>query len=176
MPPKKNRVKAPASAPVPQNLDEANVAVREIGGLNRELTRIEVAMAEELAAVKERYEAKAAPLKESVAGLTTALQTWCEANRVTLTKDGKIKTAALPAGEVGWRMRPPRCTVRGEESVLDNLRRLGLVRFIRTREEVNKEACLNEPQLATTVPGISISQGEYFFVVPFEAELSEVSA
>ena len=175
MPPKKNRIKAPAATPVPQNIDEANLAVRQIGIAQRELTRIEVAMAEELAAIKERYETEAAPFKESVTGLQGALQTWCEANRGTLTRDGKIKTADLPAGQVGWRMRPPRCTVRGEETVLDALRRLGLSRFIRTKEEVNKEACLNEADVASAVPGISISQGEDFFVVPFEAELAEVA-
>lgn len=176
MPPKKNRLKAPATAPVPQNLDEANASVREIGMAQRELARIEAQMNDALAATKEEHETLAAPHKEAIAARTAALQTWCEANRATLTKEGKVKTAQLPAGEIGWRMRPPRCTVRGEESVLDAMRRLGLIRLIRTKEEVNKEACLNEPHIAGAVPGITISQGEDFFVVPFEAELSEVVA
>ena len=74
-----------------------------------------------------------------------------------------------------WRLRPPSVAVRGVEAVLDQLRRLGLKRFIRQKEEVNKEAILNEPEAVSHVPGISISQGEDFVVTPFEAELAEVA-
>ena len=73
------------------------------------------------------------------------------------------------------RMRPPSVRVTGSEAVLDALRRMGLRRFIREREEVNKDAILNEPDAVADVPGISISQGEDFVVVPFEAELAEVA-
>jgi phage host-nuclease inhibitor protein Gam len=65
--------------------------------------------------------------------------------------------------------------VTGAEAVLDVLRKLGLARFIREKEEVNKEAILNEPEAVSHVPGISISQGEDFVVVPFEAELAAVA-
>jgi len=50
------------------------------------------------------------------------------------------------------------------------------VRFIREKEEVNKEAILNEQDAVKHVPGISISQGEDFMVVPFEVELTEAPA
>jgi phage host-nuclease inhibitor protein Gam len=66
--------------------------------------------------------------------------------------------------------------VRGAEAVLDALRRAGLSRFIRTKDEVNKEAILNEPEAVARIPGISISQGEDFVVTPFEAELAEAKA
>ena len=59
--------------------------------------------------------------------------------------------------------------------MLDLLRRLGLKRFIREKEEVNKEAILNEPEAVAHVAGISISQGEDFIVTPFETELAEAS-
>ena len=64
-------------------------------------------------------------------------------------------------------------TVRPEDSVLDALRRMRLARFIRVKDEVNKEAILNEPEAVVNVPGISIIQGEDFIVQPFEAELAE---
>lgn len=68
---------------------------------------------------------------------------------------------------------PALVRVTGTEAVLDLLRRMGLTRFIRTKDEINKDAILNEPTAVTQVPGISISQGEDFVVVPFEAELAE---
>ena len=74
-------------------------------------------MNDELAAVKERYEATADPLRKQIDALTEGLHTWCEANRDTLTQHGKTKTAALPAGEVAWRTRPPSVRITGAEAV-----------------------------------------------------------
>jgi len=178
MPPlKKTRLKSPAVAVnVPQNRDSAAAAVAEIGTLNRQLARAEADMNDELAVVKARWEAAADPLRAQIAALTQGVQTWAEANRDSLTQGGKVKTAALATGELVWRLRPPSVRVTGAEAVLDALRRLGLARFIREKEEVNKEAILNEPAAVAHVPGIAISQGEDFVVVPFEAELAEVPA
>ena len=72
---------------------------------------------------------------------------------------------------MSWRQRPPSIAVRGIESVLENLRTLGLARFIRQKEEVNKEAMLNEPDIAATIAGITVVRGkEDFIIVPFEVE------
>lgn len=176
MPPKKTRLKTPAVAvTVPQSRDSAAQSVAEIGRLNRDLARLAADMNDELATVKARHEETAEPIRLKIEALTTGVQTWAEANRDALTQHGKVKTAALTTGEIAWRLRPPSVRVTGAEAVLDELRRLGLKRFIREKEEVNKEAILNEPEAVAHVPGISISQGEDFVVVPFEAELAEVA-
>lgn len=174
MAPKKNRLKTPAvRVDVPQSRDMAAQAVARIGIVNRDLARITADMNDELAAVKARWEAAAEPLQQQIKTLTEGVQTWAEANRDTLTQNGKVKTAALTTGEILWRLRPPSVRVTGAEAVLDALRRLGLKRFIRQKEEVNKEAILNEPEAVAHVPGIVISQGEDFVVVPFESTLAE---
>ena len=47
--------------------------------------------------------------------------------------------------------------------------RLGLDRFIRTKQEINKEALLNEPEVAKGIAGITIKTGvEDFVIKPFE--------
>lgn len=165
---------AAALYPVPQSRDEASDAIARIGIAQRERARIQAAMNDELAAVKERHEQQAAPWNEQIEQLSRGVHTWCEAHRSDLTKDGKVKFAGFPAGEVKWRMRPPSCTVRGAESVIEALKRLGLGRFVRTKEEINKEAILNEPEAVAGVAGIKIGQGEDFVIVPFETELEEV--
>lgn len=171
MPPK-TRIKAgPALAAVPQNRDEASQAVDEIGAATRELTRIEAEMNDRMAEIKTAYETQAAPLRARVDTLTLAIKTWAEANRDELTQHGKVKTHDLPAGQILWRTRPPSVRVTGVEAVLDSLRRMALERFIRVKEEVNREAILNEPETAARIPGIAISQMEDFVVVPFEVEL-----
>lgn len=164
---------AAAATPVPQSRDQVTDFIREIGERQRDVVRIQAAMNDELAAVKERFEAEAQPLQARIDALTQGIQIWSEANRDAITQGGKTKTAAFPSGEIAWRLRPPSVRITGQEAVLDILRRLGLNRFIRSKEEVNKEAILNEPAAVATVPGISIQQGEDFVVTPFEAELSE---
>lgn len=170
----KTRIKSRAATIiVPQSRDAAAAAVATIGRMQRDLARLNANMNDELATVKERYESLAEPLRLQSEGLTSGVQTWAEANREALTQNGKVKTAALTTGEISWRTRPPSVRVTGADAVLDTLRRLGLARFIREKEEVNKEAILNEPAAVALVPGIAISQGEDFVVSPFEAYLNE---
>lgn len=174
MPSKTQKVKQNAARfPVPQSRDQANDAIRRIGELSRERARIEADMNDHLAALKESFETQAEPLKTEIDALFDGVQTWCEAHR-TLLLPGAAKTAAFPAGEVAWRVRPPKCVIKGVEAVIDGLKRLGLGRFVRTKEEINKEAIINEPDTVRGVAGISIEQGEDFIITPYESELSQV--
>jgi phage host-nuclease inhibitor protein Gam len=172
MPPKTKSKRNAIAVAIPQNREAASDYVRIIGEEQRQLRRLEIEMNEAMANVKERFEQIADPLRKSIDARTEGLHTWCEANRDSLTQGGKVKTVALPAGEVAWRIRPPSVRITGAEAVLDALQRLGLTRFVRKKEEINKEAILNEPDAVRGVPGIAINQGEDFIVTPFEAELS----
>lgn len=173
---KTKRIKSEAAlAAIPQSREEATEYIAEIGRLQRERERIQTAMNDELAAVKQRYEEQAKPLADEIASLSTGVQTWCEANRSTLTRHGKVKHANLASGEVKWRTRPPKVTLRGKDNIIETFRRLNLHRFIRIKEDVNKDAILAEPEVGGTVPGVSITQGEDFVIVPFETELEEVA-
>lgn len=174
--PKPRLKKAATAVPVPQTRDAVTAAIREIGDRQRELARIAADMNDELAAVRERYERQAEPLNARVAELQAGVQTWCEANRDQLTNHGKVKSASFPSGDVQWRLRPPSVAVRGVEAVLDQLRRLGLKRFIRTKDEVNKEAVLADPAAVAQVAGLTINQGEDFVISPFETELASEAA
>ena len=173
---KATRLKQAAAAiTVPQTREQVAAAIAEIGTLNRDLARTQADMNDTLAKVKEEFETIAEPRRQRINALTQGVQIWCEANRDALTNGGKVKSAQLTTGEIGWRTRPPSVRVTGAEAVLNLLRRLGLKRFIRQKEEVNKEAILNEPEAVAHVAGISISQGEDFIVTPFETELTEVA-
>lgn len=173
--PKRIRQQA-ASFSIPQTRDQVIEAIAEIGRRQRERERVQATMNDELAAIKQRYEEEASPHNEAIRVLSRGVQTWCEANRNQLTQDGKVKHADLPSGKVGWRMRPPSVTVRGKEAVIDLLVRMGLSRFVRVKEEVNREAILAEPEAVRGVKGISITQAEDFIIVPFETSLEEVAA
>lgn len=163
-----------ADYPVPQTRETAVEAIAEIGRSQRERERIQAAMNDELAEIKRRYEEEARPHAEKITGLSAGVQTWCEANRAELTQDGRVKTANLSSGEVRWRTRPPSVSLKAVDNVIAALKDMKLTRFIRTKEEVNKEAILAEPEAARHVKGITIKQGEDFVIVPFETELEEV--
>ena len=171
---KAKRLKADAAYGVLQSRDAVVGAIAVIGAHARERLRIGAAMGDEIAAIKARYEEQAQPLSEEIVALTGGVQAWCEAHRDELTLGGKVKTAVLPTGEVKWRTTPPSVSVKGADAVMALLAQRGLDRFIRTKQEVNKEALLNEPDLAATVPGITISQREEFVIEPFEAALADV--
>ena len=160
---------------VPQNKDQANEFISEIGRLQRDRERIQADMNDDLAKIKERFEASALPLADRIRKLSLGVQLWCEANRADLTQSGKVKYAVLAAGKINWRMRPKKVVLRGKEVIVETLKSMGLARFIRTAEEVNKEALLAEEDVATAVPGISITQGEDFVITPHETQLEEVA-
>lgn len=165
----KQRIKAAAQQWVAQTQDDVAASIRTIGDVNRDITRLQAAMNDEIAEVIQRYQALIAPQQERLTSLQQGVQTWCEAHRDTLTGGGKSKSYSFITGSVMWRMRPPSCTVRGAESVIDTLKRLRLARFIRIKEEVNKEAILNEPQAIAGVAGLSVLTGvEDFVIEPFE--------
>ena len=166
-----------ATFPVPQTADEANDFVAKLGAAQRERQLIETAMNDELAAVKARCEAEAKPFKTEIEALTRGLHTFAEGHRDTLTRGGKVKFHRFAAGEIAWRTRPPKVSIKGGvEAVISAFKSLGLLQFVRIKEDLNREAMLSEPDVATMISGVSIgSAGEDFIVKPFETELEEVA-
>lgn len=149
--------------------EQVETAIKQVGDLQRELQRIATHQNDELAAITERYAPQIAELQERIKPLQKAIEVWCEANRAELTNNGKTKTGSFNTGEVQWRQRPPSVLIRKAEDVLERLRQLGLSRFIRSKDEPNKEAMLAEPDIAATVTGITIKKGvEDFVITPFE--------
>lgn len=160
---------------VPQSRAEAEEFIAEIGRLQRERTRIAADMNDRIAAIKQEFEAQAQPLGQDIRKLSSGLQIWSEANRAALTNHGKVKFALLASGKINWRTRPPKVCLRGKAKIIEACKRLGLDRFIRRAEDVNKEAMLAEKDVAKNIDGVTISQGEDFVITPFETELEEVA-
>ena len=171
----KTRIKTEAAATVFQTREEVDAAIAQIGIAQRERTAIEVAMNAELAAVRASYETLAAPRAAVIKEFRVGVQIWAEANRRELTREGRTKTVKLAAGEISWRTRPPKVRITGEGIVLAALKALGLERFIRTKEEIDKNAILADPEAVTAVKGITLAQGEDFVIKPFATDIEEVA-
>lgn len=165
------------NVPVPQDDSEAREAIREIGDLNREVLRIEAEMNDQIAALQQEYGARAAPLREQATARIEGLRMYAEANRDRLTGGGKVKYHRFATGEISWRLRPAKVTIRGKDAVIAAIKaaRLGK-KFLRVREDINKEAMLEDRVTAAAIKGVTIgSDGEDFIVEPFETELEEAS-
>jgi phage host-nuclease inhibitor protein Gam len=171
---KVTRLKQPAqkTAYVPQNRDECAEMINQIGRISRQIAGTQAAMNDEIAAVTDRYTGMVTPQEAILKQLQEGVQAFCEANRLELTQNGKIKSAEFVTGTVQWRQRPPSVTLKGVETVIETLKNLKLSKFIRTKEEVNKEAILLEPAKVKGIAGITIKTGvEDFVITPFENNL-----
>ena len=167
------RIKSKTLAAVPQSKNDCAESIRLLGDLQREFDRQRGEMNDHIAAVTQAHQPALADLSERMLALQGGIQAWCEAHRVDLCgeADKLGKTANLVTGEVSWRQRPPSVAIRGADTVLETLLRMGLGRFVRVKNEPNKEAMLNEPDAVRGIAGITIVSGvEDFIVVPFEAQ------
>lgn len=187
------KLKAPAGVRIPQSRDEAAQMIHEIGMAQRELTRRQADMNDELAEITAKHQPVLDGLTAKVKLLAGGVQAWCEANRDEITNDRKVKFANLLTGMVTWRARPPSVSISNVDAVLKTLKMLNLARFIRTKDEIDKDAILaayNAAKLAPTdspdrarliaeaapldmVSGITIKTGiEDFAIEPFEQEVT----
>ena len=164
-----------ANIPVPQDDSEARATIREIGEGNRAILRFEAEMNDKIAALQQEYGEKVAPLREAVTIKTDGLKMFCEVNRDRLTNGNKVKFAKFATGQISWRLRPAKVSIRGAEDVVAAIKAVGLAeRFVRVKEEINKDAMLEDKVTAGMIKGVSIgSEGEDFIVEPFETELKE---
>ena len=159
---------------VPQSKTDAMRDIRAIGDLQRDLARIDADVNDQIAVITSKAAPRIDNLRERIIALQEGVHTWCEAHRVELC--GKGKTANLVTGEVNWRKRPASVAITKVEDVLKRLRELGLTRFIREKEEVNKDAILAEPTAVAGVKGIKVvTDVEDFVITPFEVEVGEVA-
>ena len=163
--------------PVPQDDSEAREAIREIGDFNREALRLEAEMNDKIAALQQQYGEKVAPIREAVVAKQEGLQMYAEANRSRLTGNGKVKFHRFATGEISWRLRPAKVTIRGKDDVIDAIKAAKLgEKFLRVKEDINKDAMLEDRATAQAIKGVTIgSDGEDFIVEPFETELAEAS-
>ncbi len=163
--------KAKAISRVPQSREDAVWAVGRIGTLRREIARHKATADETVRVAGETLEAATAELMSELTEHEKGLQTWCEANRLALTAEGKVKYHDFGTGRINWRLRPPKVSIRGAEAVIEACKKLGLTQFLRTKEEINKEAMLADADKARTVAGVTItSEGEDFVIEPIEID------
>lgn len=169
--------KAAALVDVPQSGAACDAKIDRIGELRRALRRREAAMNDELARIKAGHAEAVLAIQAELAAAERSVQAYCETFRAVLTSGGKTKTYRFNAGDVSWRTLPPSVTLRDVKRIVAHCQASkALLRFLRVRTEPDKEAMLKEPDVAVTIPGVSVgSEGEQFEIKPNEQRLEEVA-
>lgn len=170
----------PKSVVIPESLFVASELIRQVGDIQRKLKEIAADADRQIAELQQMFTGMAQPYESEIEQLVDSLYGFFKLNRDELTKNGKYKSVDLGTGTIGTRTNPHKVDfTKKKEEILENLHRLGLdEQFIRTVEEINREAMLESKDsraLAATVKGVKIRQTVEFFVKPTET-LEEIAA
>jgi phage host-nuclease inhibitor protein Gam len=113
-----------------ETLDEANMVLKEIGILEKELEALK-----QIAAIKEEAAKKGQALRKRVVDNSDSLSAYALYNKDELFKDRK--SVQLSFGSFGYRKST---SISVKKTTLELLQKLGLTKYIRVKQEVNKEA------------------------------------
>lgn len=121
-----------------ESLDSANLVLKEIGLLQRELESIDSEAHKLIAEIKEDAAKKGEPIRKRITDDSALLGAYAEYNRGELFKDKK--TIQLSFGSFGYRKST---SISVKKTTLELLKKLKLDKYIRVKEEVDKEAMAN---------------------------------
>jgi len=158
-----------ATAPIATVADlEANIT--RLGEVERERDALTHRMETDLEEIKAQHSAPLQRLDLQAKVLRLALAEASTVLRPQLLK-GESKTATLGAHLVAFRLQPPKVEIRSLDKVIAAIKRMRLgKRFLRTKEEINREALLADVKRAETIPGVTIRDDrEEVVITPFGA-------
>ncbi|HEY8992245.1 MAG TPA: host-nuclease inhibitor Gam family protein [Candidatus Microsaccharimonas sp.] len=164
------RVKAPAVS-IYETKAEAELALVKIAELQRNRIEIMTVAERQISTIKEDARKATLPIENEIGELVKNLTYYAQYNRAVLTDDNKTKTVKFVHGTLQWRMTPAAVAIKGVEDVKKRLKQLGLTRFIRIKEEIDKEAMGRERPVAEAVAGVSFSQREEFVITPGDTKI-----
>ena len=118
-----------------ESLEDANLTLKEIGLLERELEAIDGDAHKEIAEIKTAAVKAGEPARKRIADLSALLGAYAEYNRSELFRDRK--TVQVSFGVFGYRKST---SISVKKTTLELLKKLGKTAFIRVKEEADKEA------------------------------------
>lgn len=170
----KTRIKAP-SIPELTDRTSAELALQDLATLANAQRKIIADRDAEMLKIGERCAPHLAKIENSINSLTQQLQRWAEANPSEFPKDRK--SIPMSAGTIGFRTGTPKLALLSRawswDKVLSSIKLSGFFpSFIRTKEEVDKDAILGDysdkivADFELTALGLKVTQTESFFIEP----------
>jgi phage host-nuclease inhibitor protein Gam len=169
---KTKRIKS-ALSPLLESRDDAEACLNDLANAVNNLRQAQAIRDARVLEINEHYAPAFALLDQSIREYTTALQLWAEANPSDFPKGRK--SLVMTSGTIGFRTGTPKLSLLSRawkwDSVLEALRRSAR-RFIRTKEEIDKDSIIKEHSVSAITAadlstwGLKVTQQESFFVEP----------
>lgn len=162
-------VKTEKSVKAPTNVDEAAELIKEIRKLKRQRDKNYQKLNERIDKIREDTEEKNSAIQTQINMRLKCLEFFANTNRDELTNRGKSKTIKLRGGhKLFWRTSTFSLRLTDTVSVVvERLKALGQLDFVRVKEEVDVEKLRQHPQIVNEIQGIEIIPGgEHFYVQP----------
>ena len=118
-----------------ESLEDVNLALRDIGLAEKELEAIDNEANKQIAEIKTETAKKGEKLRSRIQDLSSKIAAFAEYNKAELFKDNK--SVELSFGKFGWR-KTTKISVK--KTTLELLRKMNLLKCIRTKEEPDKNA------------------------------------
>jgi phage host-nuclease inhibitor protein Gam len=162
-----------------QSFTDVDALLLELGQLTATIAEEEAEMNRKIQEARERYarQTEQALLRKSQ--LEKTIEQYCIANKDKFEKQRKLE---LTHGVIGFQTNPPKVVMLNrkynENTVLELLKKLRLSRFIRIKEQIDKEALIatylgkeiDDAKLASV--GLRIEQTETFICEPKWEEIA----
>lgn len=141
-----------------ETVKDVNTALREIGLLERELEQIDAGAQKEIAEIKGRAAKKGEPIRAKIIEVTAKIGAYAEYNKDELFKDRK--SVDLTFGSFGYRKST---SIGIKKTTIELLKKLNLARYIRLKEEADKEAMVElDDEALAQVDAVRKVKDEFF--------------
>lgn len=162
----KTRIKR-TSTHVPCSIEEADIFVGLIGTSQSQIDLAEAETEKQIQKLREDLRKRTEKVRKDRNTLMTGLFAFASSRQDTLIEsNGGKKTIELTNGSFGWRWTPPAVCINNDELFIAECKRMGFHRYIRVKEEVNREALLDA---RPRIPYLAFTQREEFVVKPANA-------
>lgn len=149
----------------PESLEDVTERLLKISELIRSIHTCEAKFNAERAALLKKEEEVITPLRKEIIRIGKSVHLYAEENKDLLTQDGKWNMVPVSkAGSLQWYRTPPAIDIKNAKEVLGKLKALKLTRFIRVKEEVNREALLRDEKTAESITGVRVTRQEKFAI------------
>ena len=142
-------------------------AISLLGEVRRDLSITKAELDDKIARLQRFYAPTIEEIQKNEQELVNQITTYCNNHFETLFK-GNLKTAKLITGEISRRVKPTSIVVNDLDAALAKLKELGLREFIRVKEEINKNALLDSPEIIDEIEGLELQKGlENLIIKPY---------